>query len=166
VQDIMNAVAGLNIGLRVEIAESGDHLNFVNELSGGQMSIGEVAGGTTAADLGVRSLNGSTLLADFNDGLGVQIKTGGVNPVTGLPDPTMDVDFNITLKDGTSFDVDLENVTTVQDVLDQINAAAVGAGVAVPGTFNAALATDGNGIELTATTVGPPGGGTNAGGGQ
>ena len=157
VQDIMNAVAGLNIGLRVEIAASGDRLNFVNELSGGQMSIGEVAGGTTATDLGVRSLTGSTLLADFNDGRGVQIKTGSVNPVTGLPDPTMDVDFNITLKDGTSFDVDLENVTTVQDVLDQINAAASGAGVAVPGTFNAALATNGNGIELTDNSVGPPG---------
>jgi flagellar hook-associated protein 3 FlgL len=160
VQDIMNAVAGLNIGVRVEVSESGDRLNFVNELSGGQMSIGEVAGGTTAADLGVRSFNSSTLLADFNDGLGVQIKTGGVNPITGLPDPAMDVDFNITLKDGTSFDVDLENVTTVQDVLDQINAAAVGAGVAVPGTFNAALATDGNGIELTDNTVGAPGAAT------
>ena len=33
-----NAVKGLNIGIRVEIADTGDRLNFVNELSGGQMS--------------------------------------------------------------------------------------------------------------------------------
>jgi flagellar hook-associated protein 3 FlgL len=156
VQDVMNLVASLNIGIRVELADSGDRLNFINELSGSSansMSIGEVGGGTTATELGVRSLTGSTLLSDFNDGLGVQIKTGSVDPISGLPDPAADVDFRITLKDGQTFDVDLENVTTVQDVLDQINAAAGAAGV-LPADFQAALAVDGNGIELTDNTVG------------
>lgn len=154
VQDIMNLVAGLNIGIRVEIAATGDRLNFVNELSGGNMSIGEVGGGSTASELGVRSLTGSTLLADFNNGRGVQYRSGSVNPVTGLPDPAMDVDFRITLKDGRSFDVDLQDVETVQDVLDQINAAAAGAGVAVPAEFIADLAAEGNGIALTDNTAG------------
>jgi len=154
IQDIQNLVAGLDIGIRVEIADTGDRLNFINELSGGDMSIGEVAGGTTATDLGVRSFTGSTLLTDFNNGRGVEFRTGSVNPVTGLPDPALDVDFAITLKDGTTFDVDLEDITTVQDVLDQINAAAAGAGLAIPADFQAALAADGNGIELTDNTVG------------
>jgi flagellin-like hook-associated protein FlgL len=66
----------------------------------------------------------------------------------------MDVDFRVTLKDGRTIDVDLEDITTVQDVLDQINAAAVGAGVTVPAEFQAALASDGNGIALTDNTVG------------
>jgi flagellin-like hook-associated protein FlgL len=153
VQDVVNAVEGLNIGIRVEIAESGDRLNFVNELSGGHMSVGEVGGGTSATDLGVRSLTGSTLLADFNGGLGVQIKTGSVDPVTGLPDPSGDIDLNVTIKDGRSFDVDLENVVTVQDVLDQINAAAAGAGITAA-EFQAGLAADGNGLVLTDTTTG------------
>jgi flagellar hook-associated protein 3 FlgL len=156
VQDIMNAVTGLNIGVRVEIHEDGDRLNFINELSGSPasaMSIGEVAGGNTATELGVRSLTGSTLLADFNDGQGVQIRTGSVHPITGLPDPAADVDFTVTLKDGRSFDVDLEDVTTVQDVLDQINAAAVAAAI-VPADFQASLAATGNGIELTDNTAG------------
>jgi flagellin-like hook-associated protein FlgL len=118
------------------------------------MSIGEVSGGTTATELGVRSFTGTTLISDLNDGRGVQIKTGGVDPISGLPDPALDQDFRITLRDGTSFDVDLENLHTIQDVLDQINAAAAGAGVAVPGTFEAALAADGNGIELTDASVG------------
>jgi flagellar hook-associated protein 3 FlgL len=160
VQDIANLVDGLDIGIRVEIDDDGSRLNFINELSGNPergMSIGEVSGGTTATDLGVRSFTGDTLLSDFNGGLGVQIRTGSVDPITGLPDAAADVDFAITLKDGQSFDVDLENVTTVQDVLDQINAAAAGAGI-LPAEFEATLASDGNGIMLTDNT--PPVGGT------
>lgn len=160
IQDIQNAVAGLNLGIRVEISPSGDRLNFVNQLSnsaGRGMSIGEVAApgsGATATQLGVRSLDTTTLLADFNHGLGVQIRTGSVDPITGLPDPAADVDFTINLKDGRSFDVDLEDVTTVQDVLDQINAAATGAGITVPAEFTATLASTGNGLQLADNTVG------------
>jgi flagellin-like hook-associated protein FlgL len=48
----------------------------------------------------------------------------------------------------------LDGVSTVQDVLDQINAAAVNAGLTVPAEFQASLVTDGNGIALTDNTVG------------
>lgn len=154
IQGLQNAVAGLNLGVRVEIAESGDRLNFVNELSGGQMSIGEVSAGTTATDLGVRSLSASTRLADFNDGLGVQIRSQSVDPVTGLPDPQADLDFRVTVKDGRFFDVDLAGAETVQDVLDAINIAAAANGLGVPAEFQATLASDGNGIELIDTTTG------------
>ncbi len=154
VQDIINAVQGLNLGVRVEIADTGDRLNFINELSGGQMAIAEVAGGTTATQLGVRSFAASTLLEDFNNGLGVEILSGAVDPITGLPDPAKDLDFRITLKDGSTFDVDLVGSQDVSDVLNAINAAATAAGIAVPADFNAALATDGNGIELTDNTAG------------
>ncbi|MHC4446202.1 MAG: flagellin N-terminal helical domain-containing protein [Planctomycetota bacterium] len=158
VQDIMNAVEGLNLGVRVEIAETGDRLNFINELSGGQMGLAEVAGGMTATELGVRSFTGSTELADFNRGLGVEIRTGSVDPVTGLPDPAADLDFRVTLKDGRFFDVDLAGATTVSDVLTAVNTAATTAGIGVPAEFNADLAADGNGIELTDNTL--PVGGT------
>ncbi len=147
VQDIINAVEGLEIGIRVEIAETGDRLSFVNELSGGAMSIAEVAGGTTATQLGVRSFTGDTLLADFNDGLGVQIRSGSVDPITGLPDPTKDEDVQITTRDGTVFTVDFAGAVTVQDVLDDINAASGGA-------VTASLVADGNGILLTDNTAG------------
>ncbi|MCP3904812.1 MAG: hypothetical protein GY715_14385 [Planctomycetes bacterium] len=152
VQDVMNLVEGIGLGIRVEIADTHDRLNFINELSGGSMSIGEVAGGTTATELGVRSYNGSTDLALFNDGLGVQIRSGSVDPVTGMPDPAADLDFQVTLKDARTFDVDLAGAVTVQDVLDTINAAATAAGVAVPAEFTAGLAADGNGIALTDNT--------------
>ena len=154
VQDIINAVQGLDLGVRVEIADTGDRLNFINELSGGQMAIAEVAGGTTATQLGVRSFATSTLLEDFNNGLGIEILSGNVDTITGLPDPARDLDFRITVKDGRTFDVDLAGATTVTDVLGMINAAAAAAGLAVPAEFEAALAADGNGIELTDATVG------------
>jgi flagellin-like hook-associated protein FlgL len=153
VQDVMNLVEGLDIGIRVEIAETGDRLNFINELSGGAMSVAEVAGGATATELGVRSLTFDTALADFNDGLGVEIRSGSVDPVTGLPDPAADEDFRITLKDGRQFNVDLAGSVFVQDVLDAINAAATTAGVGVPAEFEAHLVADGNGIALTDNTL-------------
>lgn len=158
VRDVMNEVAALKIGIRVELHPDGDRLNFLNELSGSSMSVGEVGGGATATELGVRSLTTTTRLEDFNDGLGVQILSGAVDPVTGLPDPAADLDFRVTLKNGTTFDVDLAGSETVQDVLDTVNAAAAAAGVAVPAEFEATLVSDGNGIALTDNT--PPGGGT------
>jgi len=147
IRDIMNLVEGLDLGIRVEIAPTGDRLNFINELSGGQMSIAEVAGGTTATELGVRSLASDTLLADFNNGLGVQIRSGSVDPETGLPDPAADEDIQITTHDGTVFAVDFAGAETVQDILDAINAASAG-------TVTADLAADGNGIQLTDNTGG------------
>ncbi len=151
VQDVMNAVKAINIGVRVEIADTGDRLNFINELSGGSMSIGEVAGGTTATELGVRTLAPWTRLEDFNDGRGVQILSGNVDPITGLPDPALDLDFRITLKDGSFIDVDLAGAETVQDVLDAVNAASGIAGV----PLTADLAPDGNGIRINDGVLGP-----------
>lgn len=154
VEDLVNLVEGLDLGVRVEVAASGDRLDFVNELSGGDLSIGEVSGGSTATELGVRSFAAGTLLADFNDGRGVSILSGNVDPVSGLPDASRDLDFRVTLKDDTEVDVDLAGATTVQDALDAINAAAAAAGLVVGVDFEARLAADGNGIEIDDTTNG------------
>ncbi|MDZ4755301.1 MAG: flagellin [Phycisphaerae bacterium] len=153
IRDLMNAFDGLGIGVRLEIAESGDRLNAKNELSGGYLSIEEIAGGTTATELGIRSLHTSTLLADFNQGRGVGQVNGKIDPISGLPDPSLNTDFQVTVKDGRSFAVDIDGATTVQDVLDVINAAAAAAGL-TPAEFTAGLVADGNGIALNDSTVG------------
>ena len=150
VRGLKNAVEGLGLGIRVEIADTGDRLNFINELSGGQMSIGEVTGGLTATELGVRTFASWTRLDDLNNGLGIQIRTGTVDPVTGLPDPASDLDFRIALKDGSTLDVDLAGAETIGDVLAAITAAATIASLPVTAT----LAADGNGITITDATVG------------
>jgi flagellin-like hook-associated protein FlgL len=74
-----------------------------------------------------------------------------VDPVTGLPDPAADLDFRIIAKDNSVIEVDLAGAETVQDVLDAINNAAAVAGAAVA----ADLSSDGNGIRITDTTLGP-----------
>ena len=150
VRELKNAVEALNLGIRVQIADTGDRLNFTNELSGGQMSVGEVAGGLTATELGIRTYAAWTRLEDLNNGLGIQIRTGSVDPVTGMPDPAADLDFQIALKDGSLLDVDLAGAETIGDVLDAINAAAAIAVLPVTAT----LAADGNGITITDSTVG------------
>jgi flagellar hook-associated protein 3 FlgL len=152
VQDFQNAVVASGIGVRVEISEDGTRFNVRNELSGATMSVEEL-GGTTATELGIRSFAGSTLLADFNEGRGVRQADGAIDPTTGLPDPAADRDLRITLKDGRSFEVELDGDLTVQDALDSINAAATAAGLA-PAEFQASLASTGNGIEITDGTTG------------
>jgi len=114
------------------------------------MSVAEVAGGLTATELGVRTFATWTRLDDLNDGRGIQIRSGSVDPITGLPDPAADIDFRIDLKDGSALDVDLAGAQTIGDVLDAITAAAAVASLPVTAT----LAADGNGITITDATVG------------
>ncbi len=152
--ELQNAIEALEIGVRVEVDDDGRRINFRNELSGASMSISEVAGGQTATELGIRTFSGGTELADFNGGRGVGSVSGGFDPVTGLPDPQLDIDFQVTLSDGSSFGVDITGALTVDDVLAAINTAATGAGLTVPTDFDARLAADGNGIQLVDGTGG------------
>ena len=140
VGELQQRVADLNLGIRLVISEEGDRFDLLNEISGSSVSIGEVDGGTTATALGLRSLMRSTALSNFNAGAGVEF-------VDGL------ADLRIELHDFTTFDVDLSGCTTVGDVLDAINAAAVAA-FGDPPPLQAGLATDGNGIMLTDTSDG------------
>lgn len=147
-QDLANAISRTGIGARLEIAADGQRINVINELSGSRMSIAETVGGSTATDLGVRSFTSSTQLSDFNNGRGVEIRSGSVDPVTGLPNPALDIDFRVHLSDGTFFDVDLAGAETIQDVIDITNAAAA------PGTFSIALTDGPNGLTLSDLTGG------------
>ncbi len=153
VGEFREAVRRLNVGVRVEIDDSADSLNVVNEVSGFRMSI-EEGGGTAATTLGIRSFGADTRLADFNDGRGITIADGQVDPLTNLPDADQNVDFRITLTDGSTFDVDLtpSDIESVQDVIAKINADAAAAGFGA--VFTASLSTGANGILLSDTSAG------------
>lgn len=155
--DIKAAIEGPGTGVRVEINADGNGINLVTEIAGssGQaMSVAEVTGGTdTATALGIRSLSAATKLADFNDGRGVDIVSGSVDPVTGVPDPNLDVDFTITLGDGFEIDINLApaDVEDVASLVAAINAQA-DAQLATAGRpltdFTAGLSDGANGIFL------------------
>src|SRR5206468_7588634 len=95
-------------------------IDLLNEEQGTDLTIGE-NGGTTAADLGVRSFSAGTPLGDLNFGKGIRTGAGA--------------DIQITRRDGTTFQVDLDPSTTVQDVIDKINTAASAAGGGITASF-------------------------------
>jgi flagellar hook-associated protein 3 len=113
VEDLTNLIngAGLNFDAQINAAQNG--IDVRSRLSGADFTIGE-NGGTTAAQLGIRTYTGSTNLADLNNGIGVPTN---VSP----PDPTKLDQLQITARDGTTLNVDLTGSKTLQDVITRIN---------------------------------------------
>lgn len=154
---IRNRILGAGLGLRVEINEQGTGINVLSEVASGAdaaLSIEEINGNNgTAGALGIRTLGEGTRLADFNDGRGVRIVSGAVDPDTGDPDPARDIDLAITLGNGQTLEINFApgDTSTVAALLEAINRQAddqlVAAGLD-PDIFTAGLPTDGNGIAL------------------
>ena len=131
VQDILNAINSTGLGLLAKINDSGTGIDVFSRVSGGELSIGE-QGGTTATDLGIRSMYEGTTLASLNEGRGVATVDG--------------TDIRIVLASGALLDVNVEAARTVGDLIGLIN----GAGLPV----TASLASSGNGICLVDGTTG------------
>ncbi len=146
IEDLINEVDQLGMGLRMQVNGDRTGLNLVSEVSGISMTIGE-NGGTGAEDLGLRTFGSQTLLSDFRFNIGVETQLGAD-------------DFAIELHDGRSFNVNLDGVATVGEVVAAVNAAAGAAGlvVGVPGDggtdINIGLASDGNGFVFEDGTAG------------
>ena len=140
IQDLVNEIERLDLGLRLQINEDNNGLDLVSEISGLELSVGE-NGGTTAEDLGIRTYGRSTALADFRHGLGIE-------PVSG------EDDFEITLRNGVSFAVDASGVGSVDELITAIETAATTAGVAVGTDFTVDLASVGNGMVFEDNTGG------------
>ena len=130
VEDALNAIRSQSSAAGVEVAvgisDDGTGIAIASRISGAGFSIAE-NGGTTAADLGVRTFSSATALAELNRGVGVLT----AEPFT----------LDMTRRDGTSLSIDLSAASTVQDVLDAINAVD-------PGVLVATLNSTGNGITL------------------
>ncbi len=137
IQDVLNKINTSGAGVLAQINEAGTGINVRARVSGTDFSIGE-NGGTTATQLGIRSISLTTPLSQLNHGRGINQATGD--------------DFTITRADGTSFNVDLGTSVTVGNVLDAINNNA--ANLNPTNLVTARLATQGNGIELVDSSVG------------
>ncbi len=133
IRDVINLFDRADVGVRVEVNADRTGLNLINEVSGAELTVAE-NGGTTAGDLGLRTFDATTQLSVLNHGRGVQT-VNGVN------------DLQIGLHDGSTIDVNLDGVVTVQDVIDAINTAG-------GGSVTAAVSATGGGLELTDLTAG------------
>jgi flagellar hook-associated protein 2 len=146
VDDVLRAVNSAT-GIQVEASISGDRL-VLTDLTGqstSNLQVSEVSGGSTAAGLGLLGsvaaatlngqdivrLDGGTQLTVLNDGNGVRQSAGD--------------DFRVTLRDGTTIDVDLGSAATIQDVLDLINSDSQNVG----GALVASIGPDGDRLVLT-----------------
>jgi flagellin-like hook-associated protein FlgL len=153
VGELAEEISRLNIGVRLEV-DGGDRLAIKNEVAGMRMGVYEAGGSLAAETLGLRTSTGSTRIETLNDGRGVEIAHDQVNPLTGLPDAERNVDFEVTLSDGSSFTVDLvpSDTQTLSTVVDKINAEAAAQGLGA--VFSASVNASGGGIVLSDTTGG------------
>jgi flagellar hook-associated protein 3 FlgL len=131
VEDLLNLINQSPANALAEIAPSGDRLVVRSRLSGSDFSIGE-NGGTTATQLGIRSLTTATPLADLNYGQGVASIAG--------------TDFTIHRKDGTDLPIDISSAVTIGDIINLINNDSANQNPATQ--VIARLSASGNGIEL------------------
>ena len=136
VQNLINLINNAGGYTLARINDEGTGIDLFNQVSGTALTVGE-NGGTTAADLGLRTLEQATPLARLNNGAGVSFSEG-------------EDDLQISASDGNSFSVNLDGAATIGDVIDLINAAATEAQVSITASF----ATSGNGIRLEDATGG------------
>jgi flagellar hook-associated protein 3 FlgL len=119
VEDLFNLISTAGVGLVAQINGDQNGINVRSQLSGADFTIGE-NGGTTATQLGIRTYNASTQLADFNRGVGVVSN----DVVDNSWEPIVTDDLVITARDGTVLTVDLDTATSLADVANLINTAA------------------------------------------
>jgi flagellar hook-associated protein 2 len=150
IDDVLSALNGAT-GIKVSASIAGPNDSHpgeglvLHDESGGKgtLAVEEVAGGSTARDLGILDsapgnspLQGNSLIAlgtglslnALNDGLGVRVQAGA--------------DLTITQRNGTTFTVDLDGKKTVGEVLTAINAAAGNTSVTVAISGRKLVATD------------------------
>ncbi|MEO0611451.1 MAG: flagellin, partial [Planctomycetota bacterium] len=104
----------------------------------------------TANLLGIRTFGEATRIDRLNDGRGVRVLSGRTDPETGLAAPELDIDFEISLGDGSAITIDLrpEDLTNAGTLVARINAEAVNQGIA-PGDFEAQLGNGNRGLIFT-----------------
>jgi flagellar hook-associated protein 3 FlgL len=149
VEDLTNVINGAGLNFQAQINDEKTGINVQSRLSGADFTIGE-NGGTTATQLGIRTYNGTTNLADLNRGVGV--------PTTDTfeqLDPSKLDNLSIVARDGTTLSVSLAGATTLQGVADKINAA-VGNNTGSTAVL-AQLSAGGNRIQLVDSSTSPVG---------
>lgn len=133
VEDLINGIHRSGAQVIAGIDSTGKHLTVQSVESGTELSIGE-NGSNLASQLGLRTMDGSTPVARLNFG-------------QGIFGSSLNQELILTRVDGTEFQIDLDGVQTVADVIDRINNHV--ANFDLTRRIVASFATTGNGLVLT-----------------
>ncbi|WP_339728459.1 flagellar filament capping protein FliD [uncultured Gimesia sp.] len=127
-----------------------DHLVFTDTGTGvGTLKVSEVGGGQTAADLGIlKSVVASTFDGDSVYRVTSDFNLSQINDGNGITTVSGSDDFQITVADASTIDIDLDSAKTVGDVVDLINDNGANGG-----KVTAAITANGE-LSLTDNTVG------------
>jgi len=148
VKDLIEAGPNTNVEVQINSDTNGITIHDTNASPTQDLIIEEVSGGTTAHDLGIYTTGvagdrvGDRIISGFNTTLLKTLNGGsGVGSVSGD-------DFQIQMRNGTTFNVDISTAETVQDVINLINNA--------PGNTNVTASYKGeeNGLLLTDSSTG------------
>lgn len=148
IEDLLNLLNGSTAHVSARIAEDGRSIEVRSRLSGSDFKIGE-NGGTTATELGIRTLTRDTRLVDLNFGRGVDL-TGGNDELSADPNFVRGsgprTDFTIRRNGSPDLNIDVSSANTIGDVIDLINTHTDNRGTS---PITARLAQFGNGIQIT-----------------
>ncbi len=150
VEDLLNIIRRSGAKVETSLDPTGKHLAIRSTESGTTLTIGE-NGGNLASRLGLRTFDTDTPLSRLNFGQGVFISD------------TTD-DLLITRTDGTSLSINLDGALTVNDVINRINNNSTNFNAAT--RVVASLASNGNGLKLSALEGAQPLSVANVGGSQ
>lgn len=154
--DVITAIND-TVGIDVEASVAGStHTNtgrglVLEDNSGGAgtLTVEEISSGTSATDLGiVGSAVGSTLEGTAIHGIGLSTRLASLSDGLGARAGSGN-DILFTLKDGSTIDIDLEDVTSVGDLLDAVNNDADNGG-----DLTMSINASGDGFDLVDTSVG------------
>ena len=148
VKDLIEAAPNINVEVQINSNGNGITIHDLNASPTQDLIVDEVDGGTTAHDLGIYTTGvagdrvGDRIIPGLNTILLKTLNGGnGVSSVTGD-------DFQITQRDGNSFNVDISGAETLQEVINLINSAT--GNTAVTASYDR----EGNGILLTDSSGG------------
>ncbi len=152
INDVVDAINKTD-GLQVVASVKGDRLKITDTSSGtSSLSVSEVSGGTTAADLGLSAISttSSSALGTSIQSLSNRTSLSSLLDKRGLSFPSTGAALTFTLHDGSSVDFTSalnSRTATVGDLLSAINTAG-------NGKIIASITSDGKSIAFNDTTTG------------
>jgi flagellar hook-associated protein 2 len=149
IDDVLAAISN-STSINVTATTDGDKIKLTDNSGGtGNLVVKDLAGGSTASDLGLAGINTSSATATGSDvySLSNKTKLSALNDGTGVRILPNANDLSVTLADGSTVAVDLDGAKTLGDVQSKFIAAGAG-------KLTVSVGSDGNRLQLTDNTTG------------